>query len=205
MDDNHETKRLNMKRFLMCLFAMMVLTQLYGQEPSRKVTVMPRVGMTASTMWGEQATGSRLRVGAVVGADVEYRFAPKWGAQIGVEGLLIGSNIHSDDPNSASALLVGYIGVPVMADFHVAPRWTIKAGIEPAYMVKTMAKNGDRYVNFTKYVNRFDLTIPVGASFDITRHWVVEARCNLGVRSIMKPDNTTVRNLAAALSVGYRF
>ena len=93
----------------------------------------------------------------------------------------------------------------VMADFHVTPRWTIKAGVEPAYRVKAGAKNGNRNVDFTKHVNKFDLTIPIGASFDITRHWVVEARLNLGVKSIMNADNTTVRNLATALSVGYRF
>lgn len=194
-----------MKRLWICMVALVVMAQLYGQEPMRRVTVMPRVGMTASTMWGEQATGSRLRIGAVAGVDMEYRFSPKWGAQIGVEGLLIGSNIHSDLPNSANALLVGYIGVPVMADFHVSPRWTIKAGVEPAYRVKAGAKNGNRNVDFTKYVNKFDLTIPVAASFDITRHLVVEARCNLGVKSIMNADNTTVRNLATSLSVGYRF
>ena len=194
-----------MKRYLMYLLALVVMTQLYAQEPIRKFTVMPRIGMTASTMWGKQATGSRLRIGGVAGVDAEYRFSPKWGAQIGVEGLLIGSNIHSDDPNSANALLIGYIGVPVMADFHVTPRWTIKAGVEPAYRVKAGAKNGNRNVDFTKYVNKFDLTIPVGASFDITRHWVVEARLNLGVKSIMNAKNTTVRNLASALSVGYRF
>ena len=194
-----------MKRLWMCLLAMAVMAQIYGQEPLRKFTVMPRIGMTASTMWGEQATDSRLRIGAVAGADVEYRFTPKWGVQIGVEGLLIGSNIHSDVPNSADALLVGYIGMPVMADFHVTPRWTIKAGVEPAYRVKAGAKNGNRNVDFTKYVNKYDLTIPIGASFDITRHWVVEARLNLGVKSIMNAENTTVRNLATALSVGYRF
>lgn len=194
-----------MKRLWMCLLAMAVMAQIYGQEPLRRVTVMPRIGMTASTMWGKQATGSRLRIGAVAGADVEYRFTQKWGAQLGVEGLLIGSNIHSDNPNSANALLVGYIGVPVMADFHVTPRWTIKAGVEPAYRVKAGAKNGNRNVDFTKHVNKFDLTIPVAASFDITRHWVVEARCNVGVKSIMNAKNTTVRNLATALSVGYRF
>ena len=194
-----------MKRLWMCLLAMAVMAQIYGQEPLRRVTVMPRIGMTASTMWGKQATGSRLRIGGVVGADVEYRFSQKWGAQLGVEGLLIGSNIHSDNPNSANALLVGYIGVPVMADFHVTPKWTIKADVEPAYRVKAGAINGNRKVDFTKYVNKFDLTIPVAASFDITRHWVVEARCNVGVKSIMNAKNTTVRNLATALSVGYRF
>lgn len=194
-----------MKRYLMYLMALVVMSQLYAQEPIRKFTVMPRIGMTASTMWGKQATGSRLRIGGVAGVDVEYRFSQKWGAQLGVEGLLIGSNIHSDNPNSANALLVGYIGVPVMADFHITPRWTIKAGVEPAYRVKAGAKNGNRNVDFTWAVNKIDLTIPIGASFDITRHWVVEARLNLGVKSIMNADNTTVRNLATALSVGYRF
>lgn len=194
-----------MKRLWICLLAMAVMAQIYGQEPLRKFTVMPRIGMTASTMWGEQATDSRLRIGAVAGADVEYRFSQKWGAQIGVEGLLIGSNIHSDVPNSANALLVGYIGVPVMADFHVTPRWTIKAGVEPAYRVKAGAKNGNRKVDFTWAVKKIDLTIPIGASFDITRHWVIDLRCNLGVRSIMKQDNITVRNFATALSAGFRF
>ena len=194
-----------MKRLWMCLLAMAVMAQIYGQEPLRKFTVMPRIGMTASTMWGEQATDSRLRIGAVAGADVEYRFSQKWGAQIGVEGLLIGSNIHSDVPNSADALLVGYIGMPVMADFHVTPRWTIKAGVEPAYLVGAIAKNGNRDVKFTGYLNKYDVTIPVAASFDITRHWVVELRCNLGLRSIMKQENVTVRNLATALSAGFRF
>ena len=69
-----------MKRLCMCLLAMAVMAQIYGQEPLRRVTVMPRIGMTASTMWGKQATGSRLRIGGVVGADVEYRFFTKMGS-----------------------------------------------------------------------------------------------------------------------------
>ena len=198
-----------MRRWIICCIAIMAMAHAAGQEQVqeqvRKVTVMPRLGMTASTMWGKQATGSRLRVGAVAGVDVEYRFSPKWGVQLGVEGLLIGSNIHSDVPTSASTLLIGYVGVPVMADFHVAKRWTIKAGVEPAYRVAAGAKNGNRYVKFTKHTRKCDVMIPVAASFDITRHWVAEARANLGVRSVMEASGVNVRNLAFTLSMGYRF
>lgn len=190
---------------IIVILALLSLTTATAQQPVKRFTVMARLGVTTSTMWGEQATGSRLRIGAVAGLDLEYRFSPRWGAQIGVEGLLIGSNIHSDVEHSASALLIGYIGVPVMADFHVAPRWTIKAGVEPAYRVVAGAKNGNRYVKFNKYIRKYDLTIPVAASFDITNHWVAEARANLGVRSVMNANGINVRNLAFSLSMGYRF
>ncbi len=54
--------------------------------------------------------------------------------------------------------------------------------------------------------NSFDLSIPVGVSYDITENIMVDARYNIGVTDIMKDnEGDPMRNSVFNISVGYKF
>ena len=56
--------------------------------------------------------------------------------------------------------------------------------------------------------NKFDLSIPVGISYEFNSHFVIDARYNIGITKVNKesePDVKDSRNGVVAITLGYKF
>ena len=110
-----------------------------------------------------------------------------------------------------------YFAVPLTANYYVLPGLAIKAGLQPAYRVKTnMRVDGttidmDRTLDYlnTFYndtdikINKFDLSIPVGLSYEYSR-FVLDARYNFGLTKLFSNVDDDSRNRMIVVTLGYK-
>ena len=57
-------------------------------------------------------------------------------------------------------------------------------------------------------INKFDVSIPVGLSYEFKMPFVIDARFNIGLTKVNKesdPDFKDSRNLSFVISFGYKF
>ncbi|MFI3301846.1 MAG: porin family protein [Rikenellaceae bacterium] len=126
----------------------------------------------------------------------------------------------------------GYINLPILFGCRVSENFDIffKIGIQPGFRVSGSSKtvwrdsegNKEVWKNDTDYefdytdINddyyMFDLGIPVGLSYNLNKHWSVEARYTVGVLNTFdKPDDDdydkefSTTNHSFAITLGYKF
>lgn len=77
----------------------------------------------------------------------------------------------------------------------------VKAGIQPAFKVKSEAKVDVVSVDMDGFKS-FDLSIPVGLSYEVS-DFVIDARYNWGMTKVLEGfDN---KNTVFQFTVGYKF
>jgi hypothetical protein len=109
-----------------------------------------------------------------------------------------------------------YLNVPITANYYLLPGLAVKAGLQPAFRVQAQARMGstsydyDRMMDLwkswfdgeTEEMTKFDLSIPVGLSYEIARV-TIDARYNIGLLKVIKGES--VRNKAFVFTIGYKF
>ena len=110
-----------------------------------------------------------------------------------------------------------YFAVPLTANYYVLPGFAIKAGLQPAYRVKTNMKvdgktiDLDRTVDYlsTYYqdndikISKFDLSIPVGLSYEFA-NITLDARYNFGLTKLFLNVDDNTRNRMIVVTLGYK-
>ena len=179
-----------MKRIvIMVAVVMMAAFSVKAQHKEGETTIQPRVGVTFSDLTGEEDT--KMKVSLTYGAEMEYYVTE----QFSLAGGFLFTNQGTKFSGSSDEKLNNYyFTVPLTANYYVLPGLAIKAGLQPAYRVKTnMRVDGttidmDRTLDYlnTFYndtdikINKFDLSIPVGLSYEYSR-FVLDARYNFGL------------------------
>ena len=80
----------------------------------------------------------------------------------------------------------------------------LKAGVQPGFLLAAKAKEGDVKVDAKNIYKTFDLSIPVGLSYDFKFGLILDARYNIGVTNLAKNAGYT-RNSVFAVTAGWRF
>lgn len=170
---------------IMLIAAMMVMTiAAKAQNAVGQLTLKPMVGMTAAYIANSSA---EAKVGLAAGAELECGIADNLGITAGAVYAMQGNKDGDIKWN------LEYINIPILANYYVAPGFAIKAGLQPAFNV-----NDDD----NSLVNTFDLSIPVGLSYEIS-DFVIDARYQWGLTKII--DNTDLKNSVVMISIGYKF
>lgn len=99
-------------------------------------------------------------------------------------------------------LNVSYINIPVLANFYLTEGLAIKAGIQPGIPLSTKVKFDGESVDSEDNA-QFDLSIPVGISYDLKCGFLVDLRYNIGVTKMHK--DVKAQNSVFQLTVGWRF
>ena len=102
-----------------------------------------------------------------------------------------------------------YINIPVMFKYYVTPSLSIDLG--PQFGFKVYDKYTDKWEEDGKMIKRkhnmyhrnFDFGLSLGATYNFTERFFVQARYTLGLIPISKGSNA--KNGNAQLSIGYRF
>ena len=117
-------------------------------------------------------------------------------------------------------LELSYIHVPFVANVYVVKGLALKAGVQLGFLFNSEIKmtsetdimGRDATINTSvdmhKDFKTFDLSIPVGLSYEFNNHLVLDARYHIGMTPINKEKLTNgkdAKNGLFLLSVGYKF
>ena len=173
---------------------------------------------------------SRSKAGLLAGFDVDYQATPQVSVSLGLMYSLQGSTFPDyqsagSEENSFTGIRdwatdLHYLNVPLMLNCYVAPGFALKAGLQAGFLLDGRTKyeetsfvvNEDgskEYDDPVKvrtdfYGSTFDLSIPVGASYEYM-NVILDARYNLGLTNIYKYDLIKSKSRVITVTVGYRF
>lgn len=219
-----------MKKFLFAAMALMVSVFANAQNEVGQISVAPVVGINLTNVTKFENT--KMKFGIAAGAVAEYGVTENFGVSLGLifsqqgckfkdsgaadydDDYYLRAEAYDDydywydyedyddiDGPSGNKYNLNYLNIPIMAQYYVAPGLALKAGVQPGVLVS--AKCGS---DIKKYTNKFDVSIPVGASYEIA-NFVIDARYNIGLTKIQKKTYSDLKsnNSVFQFTVGYKF
>lgn len=168
--------------------------------------------------------------GVFAGADLEYQISNMFSVSAGVNWAQAGSG-WKDLKLSGNGLTTeikdlkietSYVNVPITFNFYVVKGLALRTGVQMGFLTSadikaTINESGSSEGIKTKTeidksikddFNKFDLSIPVGISYEFNSHFVIDARYNIGITKVNKesePDVKDSRNGVVAITLGYKF
>ena len=211
-----------MKKKLLLLALMAVTMTVQAQHEEGDLAIQPRVGVTFSTISGSDwlSDDAKMKTNLTYGIELEYFLMDK----LSVAGGLLFTNqgyqfdfyesIETNGNKTTAKFDNYYTTVPITLNYYLIEGLAIKAGVQPAFRVKTRLKMGDEKLDFDKTfdflfpnqdvtLNKFDLSIPVGFSYEYN-HITFDARYNFGLIKLFKGINGSSRNRVITLTLGYK-
>ena len=184
------------KLFLMAAMALISLGA-SAQHAVGGLTLQPQVGLSLATL--TKTSDSGLKAGLLAGAELEYQVNEMLGLAAGAIYSMQGTAYdHTDNVN------LDYVNIPLRAKIYVAPGFSINGGIQLGFMASAKIDGKDVSDAYNK---TFDLSLPIGASYEIN-NIVFDARYNFGLTSVSDKkiyDMDDYKNSVIQITVGYRF
>lgn len=180
---------------------------------------------------------SRRTTGYYFGCDASYQLTSLIGLSAGVgysfqgtkyEDFELDDAVSEDKPSTKicdTKLDLRYITFPITASVYVADGLALKAGIQPAVCVGkdikskiVLAESGMDYESEYERISGFDLSVPVGLSYEY-ENVILEARYNIGLTDTYKKSDSDMasgakptadggrkhKNSVIMFTVGYKF
>ena len=193
-----------MKKIMMMLFMATVALTASAQNTLRDngtFTLQPKVGLALGSFSGDYTKPAgghdpKVRAGFIAGVEGEY-YANDWfGVALGLNYAQQGWKVND------VATKLGYLNVPLVADFYVARGLALKTGVQFGFLMS--AKVDDADVKDT--CEKFNFSIPIGISYEIS-NFVLDVRYNIGLSKVNKnaTDNNKYRSDLVQFTVGYKF
>lgn len=207
-----------MKKLLTLMALIAIALSAQAQHEEGDVTIQPKVGITISNI----TDGDKSKVNLAYGVEFERFFTDQFSASLGVMFTNQGCKyeVYTDygdiGVESYPIKLDIYYGtLPIMANYYVLPGLALKAGIQPAFRVKArIEQNGNKidldnaidamYDGNDNKLNTFDLSIPVGFSYEF-KGITFDARYNFGVTKLISNSDESIYNKVFIMTLGYKF
>lgn len=222
-----------MKKFLFATIAAIFTTMnANAQYEPGTWTLQPKIGIGTSSITNmEQMTIEGKNVSnehspaVSLGAEFEYQESDRFSIAIGADFSMQGTawekcRISGTKRYTDIRMELTYINIPVVANFYAAPGLALKAGFQFSYLTNadfvltaeglnngyetTVESRSDMKEDF----ENFDLSIPIGISYELNNHLVIDARYKLGLLNISTDssfDSQTNKNSVFMMTVGYKF
>lgn len=185
-----------MKKILSLAVALIASVSMFAQPEAGTFNVTPKVGINVVDLTHYE--NAKTKVDLVAGAEVSYQTTEKSAISAGVLYSAQGCKLGAGKVN------LGYLSIPLLANYYVTKGLAIKAGVEPAILLSAKAKAGDFENDIKEDMNKFDLSVPVGVSYEIS-NVVIDARYHVGVLNIFKEDTHDTKNSVIQFTLGYKF
>lgn len=217
---------------LMMIAAMAVATlSANAQTEPGTFSIIPRIGGTGSLFTKAPQPGFAVpgdfdksaRGGNFTGVDFEYRIAKQFSMSAGVNFSDQGMEWKELKINNSKIkdvkIETSYVNLPITANFYLTRGLALKTGVQFGFLVNAHSKysvenkTGDTKVTSTTDTkckdafNKFDVSIPVGISYEFKVPIVLDLRYNIGLSKVGKKGTPfeDCRNGSLALTVGYKF
>ena len=181
-----------MKKFMMMVAMAFATLTASAQAEAGTLTLKPLVGINVANITdgnGDAKVG--LAAGAELGYQLNESFAVTAGAIYSMQGA----------KSEGVKLNLDYINIPILANYYITKGLAVKAGIQPAFKVKSEAKADVVSVDMDGFKS-FDLSIPVGLSYEVS-DFVIDARYNWGMTKVFEGFDS--KNTVFQFTVGYKF
>lgn len=215
----------------------------FAQPAAGTFSLTPKIGMNAAGVTSKYfdasytlSDGSKLKATAdykaffVGGVELGYQVTDKFALSAGVlysgQGFDRCKGIERNDEDynyffqDDSNLNLGYINVPILANYYLFKGFAVKAGIQPGFLVRAkynkdinasgMALNLSEHgtMDAKDYCNTIDFSIPVGVSYELGCGVIFDFRYNIGLTHVAKETEYTKdpegNNSVFQLTVGYK-
>ena len=184
-----------MKIFLLSIFAVCVVAT-YASAQQTGFGYGVKAGVNISKYTGGDAD---FKAGFTGGIFADYRFCDRFALSADV--LYARQGAKGDE----GKLRTDNLNIPVLANFYIVKGLAVKAGVQPGFLLSAKSKEDGVTTDVKDAFKKFDLSIPVGLSYDFRFGLILDARYNIGVSNISKVDGTTARNSVIAVTAGWRF
>ena len=196
---------------LMAILTMAVVAK--AQHEEGDFMVQPKVGLNIATLSDADKSITDLHFGI----EAEYMVADKFSLGLGAILSNQGAKYDYWDEYGQNKYTVDldYVHVPILASYYVLPGLAVKAGVQPGFKMRAKAKFDDRTIDLDELyklgsnmlgedikVSKFDLSIPVGISYEY-KNIVLDARYNWGLIKVMNVGDAFY-NRCFMLSLGYK-
>ena len=193
---------------LMMIAALMLATM---SANAQGMFVKPMVGGTRATITGDHSDDAKFKLGLVAGAEFGYMIAPQFGVTAGALFSMQGAGSKDTDYTKDASTTFTYLNIPILANYYIIPGLTVKAGIQPGFMLSAKHKASEKingsWVDYddssTDGFKKLDISIPLGLSYEFS-DFVIDARYNLGVSNILDHEKHSNKNSVIMLTVGYK-
>ena len=194
------------KYIMMAVAALMATVCVNAQNDEGDWTIMPKVGWNLTTWAGDE--DAKWISGYVGGLEVEFGATENIGLVAGVHYSLQG---EKDDVNKTT-IRFGYTNVPLLVQYYPVKGLAVKVGVQLGFLTSKKATvDGVKYdidrieamYGANAGFRKFDLAIPMGVSYEY-KHFVLDARYNLGLIGLIKDTDKTYRNSVFQLTLGYK-
>lgn len=205
-----------MRKTLILFAVLMATLTVKAQHEEGDILIQPRVGITVSNI----TDGDKSKLNVTYGVEFERFFTDELSFAAGVLFTDQGCKydiLYDTNPNESkdTQLNIYYGALPITVNYYVLPGLALKAGIQPAFRVKSNIKYGNEKLDFDKMVsmlypgddvkmNNFDFSIPVGFSYEYNRI-TLDARYNIGLTKLFSGSNNAIHNKVFAITLGYKF
>ena len=183
-----------------------------------KLTNMEKIPLSESN------ADTQFKGASMLAVDFQYQATNWFGIQSGINFWWQGSawenfvedNVKYED----NKFKLTYLAVPVLAKFYVAKGLALNTGVQLGYLLNadvemTAKAKVDNYkvtditsINVEKDCNDFDVSIPVGISYETSSDWVFGAQYNIGLTKVNKERYEGVKdskNGVFMFTVGWKF
>lgn len=204
-----------MKKLFLLVAMMAITVAAKAQHEEGDFTIQPRVGVTFATMTGDD--DAKMKTNLTYGLEFERFFTDEFSVAAGIMFSNLGfkTSVFTINNVENKVTLNNYYGlIPITLNYYVVEGLAIKAGVQPSFRMKTQMKEGDTkldldnaldmYFGNEASINRFDLAIPVGLSYEFHRI-TVDARYNFGLVKVFKGTKNNYYNRYISLTLGYKF
>ena len=172
------------------------------------ITIQPMIGLSTGSFRGEYTMNGLngtitpdndgYRTGLVIGAEGEYYFSNGWFS-------LSAAALYQQQGwkfKNTEAAKVDYINIPILANFYVAKGFALKIGLQPGFLVSAKQDG----VDFKSECNSFNLSLPVGLSYEFANGITLDLRGAASMTKLNK-EGSDIKwySDGGMLTIGYKF
>ena len=195
-----------MRKFLMIVALTAVMAVASAQNEPGTLTIQPKGGFGLATL--TNVSEAEMTGVGMFGGELEYALKEKLSIGAGINFDMLGYGFDDTDGIKDWYTSLNYLAVPVVANYYIYKGLAVKAGLQPGLLLSANVaykEDGDKYdTKVTGDYNKFDLSIPIGLSFEFSRV-VIDARYLLGLTKVNKYGDKTCRNSVIMITTGYKF
>ena len=226
-----------MKKTLLMAAMMVASLSASAQYEAGTLSIQPRVGVVGATLTnmpsvqiseaGNKKLDSEPIGGYFFGADAEYQLADRFSLAAGLNFSQAGSGWENYSFTQDGVkyevkdtkVELGYINVPVTASYYIWKGLAVKSGVQFGFLTSAKIKSTlkasqgstnsstDMDEDFKDNCEKFDISIPVGLSYEFNNHLVLDARYNIGLNKVNKESAAGAKdckNGVFTLTIGYK-
>lgn len=136
--------------------------------------------------------------GLTAGLFGDYKFDSNFAVSADLLYSAQGTRYDGDNKRTLS-----YLNIPILANYYFSPCFAVKAGLQPGFMLGAATHVGGTKHTGTDGYKTFDLTIPIGLSYEFDMGLIVDARYGIGLTKVSKAGSH--RNGVFSVTAGWRF